>query len=301
MAENTPNEELYGLLGRNIAYSLSPAMHNAAFEHFEIRAEYRIFDVTPENLGDFIKEELLSGKVEGLNITVPYKTDVMVFLENFPGAKVSLTPFPRISGAINTLRRTGDSLELHNTDGEGFYASLREDAGMDPSGKNIFILGAGGAGRVIALYLAGLGGDAPRRIDVFDIDKERLFSLKDTVGRYRGSGILDVHVETRSDLLGIGNADLVVNATPIGTREGDTAPIDDGIVGELRKKCVIYDLVYARETELVKTARSKGLRAFNGEGMLANQGALAFSLWTGKPFDEVKPVMRAALMRELNR
>ena len=291
----------YGLLGRNISYSLSPAMHNAAFKHFGIQAEYEIFDVEADNLEAFFTEYILGGKLSGLNVTVPYKVTIKEMTEKSQVRSVSIASFPQLAGAVNTLKMEGSSISAFNTDGEGFYTSLREDLGFDPAGKDVFVLGAGGAGRVVALFLASLGEDAPKNINVYDVDAEQLAALRSTVGRYRGSGVIDSHVEVVKDLSGIAKFDLIVNTTPLGTKEGDKMPIPAASVEQLKKKTVVYDLVYARETELVKSVREKGLRASNGEGMLAGQGALSFEKWTGKPLGEIKPVIRKALMEALKR
>jgi shikimate dehydrogenase len=276
-------------------------MHNAAFKHFGISAEYRIFDVEPDKLESFFKEFILGGKLAGLNVTVPYKVSVKEIVEKCEGRSVSIAPFPKIAGAINTLKVEASSISAYNTDGEGFYASLAEDASFDPKGKEVFVIGSGGAGRVISLYLASLGDDAPKRISVYDVDARQLASLRDTVGRYRGSGVLGAPIEIEKDLGGLAKCDLVVNATPLGTKEGDKLPIPPDRLEILKKKTVIYDLVYARETELVKLAKEKGIRAFTGEGMLAGQGALSFEKWTGKPLGEIKTVMRKVLAEALKR
>lgn len=301
MGNPTQSTRLYGILGRNISYSLSPAMHNAAFKHFGIAAEYKIFDIADDKLEAFFTEYILGGKLSGLNVTVPYKVTVKEMTEKCQVRSVSVDSFPKLAGAINTLKIEGSSISAFNTDGEGFYNSLREDLGFDPAGKDVFVLGAGGAGRVIALFLASLGEDAPKNISVYDVDAGQLAALRDTVGRYRGSGVIDSHVEVVKDLSGMAKCDLIVNATPLGTKEGDKMPVPSESVEQLRKKTLVYDLVYARETELVKAAREKGLRASTGEGMLAGQGALSFQKWTGKNLEEIKPVIRKALMEALGR
>lgn len=294
-------KQLYGLLGRNISYSLSPAMHNAAFKHFGINAEYRIFDVEPENVESFFNEYVVGGKVFGMNVTVPYKVIVKELLEKCTRSSVSVAPFPRLAGAVNTLAVQSSNVAAFNTDGEGFYVSLKEDAGFDPKGKDVFVLGAGGAGRVIALYLASLGEAAPNKINVYDVDTGQIGSLRETVELYRGKSVISCEVGTAKTTDDIAEYDLIVNATPLGTKEGDKLPVPPDKLALLTGKTVIYDLVYARETELVKFARQRGLRVSSGEGMLANQGALAFEKWTGKPLDEIKLVMRKALMEALKR
>ncbi len=302
-------KKLYGLLGKNIGYSLSPAMHNAAFRRFGIQAEYVLFDVeTEEDLVDFIESRVRAGEISGFNVTVPYKErvkqalsrpEVAVKGKGAPlGAKYK--KFVKIAGALNTVRVEDENITGYNTDVEGFCSSLEDDTGFAPKGKDVFIFGAGGAGRAIALYLAFREEKRPKRIYVHDISKAALNALKDDFEKhFRDSGVKLFAIEDAADVaVNVAKCDLVVNATPLGTKEGDPSPVD---VAHLKDGAVVYDLVYARETELVKKTKEKGLVASGGLGMLVNQGAKAFEIWTGMPFDEVKKVMKEAALEELKK
>ena len=147
----------YGLLGENISYSMSPVMHNAALKHYGIPGEYVIFDVTEESLEDFLRENILSGKVSGFNVTVPHKIRMRELLEKCALLKVTEgDEWVSLTGALNTVKIEADAASVYNTDVVGFGKSVAEDLGYDvqASGNDIFLFGAGGAGRGVIL-----GGD----------------------------------------------------------------------------------------------------------------------------------------------
>ena len=295
MEKDADSKKLYGLLGKKINYSLSPIMHNAAFRHFNIPAEYKIFDIEEKNLERFFTDIVLSRKVNGINVTVPYKIRIKEFLEKREDA--SIEKVAKILGAINTLKVEPESIEAFNTDGGGFYESLLEDAGYHPRGKDIFIIGAGGAGRAISLYLAMLGNDRPKRINVYDTDDEKMNTLKEI---FEANFTEEILFEVDPDDIPekFRECDLVVNATPLGINAEDPLPIAEKY---LREGMVLYDLVYAKETRLVSVARRKGLTAIGGLGMLVNQGALAFNIWTGSSLEETKIVMKRAIKEALEK
>ncbi|MFH1846403.1 MAG: shikimate dehydrogenase [Candidatus Omnitrophota bacterium] len=292
-------KKIYGLLGKGINYSLSPAMHNAAFKHFNISAEYRLFDISPDNLEQFLKDEVLSHKLSGINVTVPYKIKVKELLISCckdAEKVIQVDSFADDIGSINTVEIHNDTVSLYNTDGVGFYESIKEDLDFDPENKKIFILGAGGAGRVISTFLAAGSDERPANIFVYDIDEEKRSSLKEICRNKEGMMLIEI-VENMEKL---SEADLIVNATPFGTKQGDKMPLDPKI---FKQGACVYDLIYARKTELVKEARKKGLKAVNGEGMLACQGAYAFHLWTERKYglDEIEEIMKQALSDELKK
>ncbi len=294
---DTSKKQLYGLLGKNISYSLSPGMHNAAFKHFDINAEYKLFDT--DNINVFFQKEVSSGKISGFNVTVPYKIDIYDKLKAYSGWEV---PEPdSFLGAINTVNIEKGKLTGYNTDSRGFYYSLISVVNGDPEtfakDKNIFIFGSGGAGRAIALFFAILTFKEKgfRKVNIYDADKTRLTEVVDSC-----KNILDQEICTAVDVDDIQEVmktcDIVVNATPLGTKEGDdrsAVPLDC-----LKEGMVVCDLIYARETALIKAAKEKGLVAVNGLGMLVNQAALAFQIWTGKPFAEVRDIMWKATSEE---
>jgi shikimate dehydrogenase len=293
------DKKLYGILGKNIGYSLSPRMHNAAFRHFGIDAEYVLFDVEEKGLDVFVSDNILSGRLEGFNITVPYKMKIKEKLQK-SSLKLEINDWVRIVNAANTVKMNGNVAELWNTDILGFFDSLNMDLGYRTQGagdrKACFIVGAGGAGRAIALFLKGMV--APLEIYVYDIDAAKLKVLeKDFMENFRhltrsGINILSSQEEIRA---AIEKCDLLVNASPLGTRETDPMPVPEDC---LRQDLSVYDLVYARRTELVEKAGNKGARAVNGQGMLIRQGAIAFNKWTGMDVEETARVMKEALTKK---
>lgn len=288
--------DTYGLLGRNISYSLSPVMHNAAFKHYVIPAEYVLLDKKEEELNDFFEKDVLGGKIKGFNITVPYKIKTKEFLES-KGYK--LHKWASVTGSVNTVDPDKGMLIGHNTDVIGFYASVQQnfDIAIGPKREyTFFIAGAGGAGRAIALYVAFMGA---KRIYVFDIDTKSLESLRARFDEFDPS-VRDKFRAVRAEdvVHAVEEADLLVNATPLGTQEGSAVPIP---LEALREGQAVYDLVYARKTELLEAAEEKGLKCADGLGMLINQAAKAFEIWTGKPFGEVERIMRKAAIEEIAR
>ncbi|MGB9826408.1 MAG: shikimate dehydrogenase family protein, partial [Desulfofundulus sp.] len=135
-----------GLFGFPVEHSFSPAMHNAAFRHLGLDFVYVAFPVPPRELGAAVTA-IRALNLAGVNVTVPHKEKVILYLDE-------LTDGARLAGAVNTIVPQGGRLVGHNTDGAGFLRFLTDDIGLDPAGKSVFILGAGGAARALAVYLA---------------------------------------------------------------------------------------------------------------------------------------------------
>ncbi|MBF0215569.1 MAG: shikimate dehydrogenase [Candidatus Omnitrophica bacterium] len=289
------SDMIYGLIGKNISYSLSPVMHNAAFRYFGIPAEYRLFDMDEASLSVFLVGMLSDTLISGVNVTVPYKIKAMdVIARSVKGGVVDDGALA--SNAVNTVVREKGSLKGYNTDGRGFMESLADDAGFSPRGKKVFLSGAGGAGNTICAHLASLKSEKPEVIFVWDVDNEKKCGLVRACNERYGAGS-SVTVNKDDIVQKLEVSDLVVNATPLGTKAGDPLPFP---VERVKAGSIVYDLVYSRKTEVVKIARGRGANALDGSGMLANQGAVAFSLWTGKPLKEVKTVMKKALLDALS-
>jgi len=275
----------YGLIGHPVGHSLSPAMQNAAFAALKIDAEYKLFDVEPADLEKFLKD-LVRNNISGVNVTIPYK----VRAKDFVTANGILNEHAEKLGAVNTIKVVGGKLTGFNTDGPGFYRSLVEDLKFEPEGKNIFVLGAGGAARAIVMYL----GNGPKEIFVTDIDDRMVEELKKHFEKYYDHRKFKV---VRKDNIkkSLDASDLLVQATPLGMHDGDPSPVDPVL---LHPGLRIYDLVYNRPvTKLVEEASRMKLHAMTGLGMLLCQGAIAFELWTTKraPVE----VMRRALKESL--
>jgi len=273
---------IYGILGFPAKHSLSPAMHNAAFRALKINAEYKLFEVEPEEL-DYFLDKLDKNDIQGLNITVPYKEKILDFVtldsESFYLKQIK---------AVNTIVKKDNIWKGFNTDIPGFSKHLKEH--FDPTNKKVAILGAGGAGRAVAYVLADSGA---KEIAIFDIDKSKSKNVTDMIkGLFPNSGISSVDNIAQLDLKG---KDLLVNATPIGLKESDSCLVSAGM---LHKSLFVYDLIYnPPETKLLKIAKEQGATVSNGLGMLLYQGMLSFQIWTGQ--EAPREVMERALLQAL--
>lgn len=260
-----------GLFGWPVEHSLSPRMHNMAFEEMGLNYCYLAIPVEPEALGDAVRGVRAMG-IRGVNVTVPHKEKVMAFLD-------ALDEEARFIGAVNTIVNTNGKLKGYNTDGRGFIKSLEEE-NIEIDGKNILIIGAGGASRAISYYLC----QKAKRLSIFDIDAGKLRALVQDLQK------INKNVSALNEIKTLEGVDILINATPLGLKEKDPFPVE---ISLLKPGMVAGDLIY-RETPFQRKAREKGLRTFNGLGMLLWQGVLASELWTGvRPPHET---MRKALL-----
>jgi len=285
---------IYGVIGWPIKHSLSPAMHNAAFKELGIDAEYRLFEVKPEELEDFI---INRKDVAGFNITIPHKVKAREVLKNkFKVVNnLSYLYYDEMSGAVNTVKRNGDDIEYCNTDPAGFRHSLENDLKFKTKDKNVLIIGCGGVSRAIVADL-GYPGHHIKKIYLYDINKEAVESAKRQYSNLKNK--IKFIYNTKEMLELKDEFALLVNASPVGMEERDerlAAPKE-----LLRKELYVFDLVYNRKTRLFKEASALGCHVADGSGMLAAQGAFSFSLWTGVPAVKVLETMRSALNKALS-
>lgn len=278
--------KMVGIIGYPIAHSISPAMHNAAFKHLGLDFEYVPFEVKPESLKDAVEGFRAEGLV-GFNVTIPHKEAIIPMLDE-------VTKLPRIIGAVNTVRIEGKKLVGYNTDGAGFIDSLKEDAGVDPKGKSFVILGAGGAAKAVAATLAKSGA---KEITITDIDQKKAETLAEYLSSLFKTMISMAKPKSAELKASLLTADVLVNATPIGMHPKENeSPLEES--AELSPHCTVFDLIYnPAETKLMKMAKKKGVRAFNGLGMLIRQGALSFTLWTEHeaPIEVMRKAAKVAL------
>jgi shikimate dehydrogenase len=270
---------IYGVLGYPAKHSLSPLMHNAAFRALKIDAEYRIFEVEPEELNRFL-ERLDENNIFGLNVTVPYKERILDFVSlDFPLLHL------RQVHAVNTIVKKDGIWKGFNTDIPGFSRHLKEK--LNPYNKKVALIGAGGAARAVAYVLALSGA---QEIAIFDIDKNKSLKVAEMIKELFPNFRI-APVKLIRDL-NIRDKDLLINATPVGLKETDPCPIDEG---ELHKDLLVYDLIYnPLETKLLKAAKEAGAQISNGLDMLLYQGAFSFEIFTGAPAPI--EIMRQALM-----
>jgi shikimate dehydrogenase len=277
--------QTYGLLGRNISYSLSPAMHNAAFKALKLDARYEAFDTPAEELDDFFSR-LRKGEISGCNVTIPYKERALGLVDNCTSAVNTI-------GALNTIVREDSALKGHNTDYNGFLKALigheKSDLGFNPEGRTVFVFGAGGAARAVVYVLSKVLG--AKKIIIADIDAEKAETLAGNISeREKGKVTIAVANDREQYNDFISHSDLLINTTPCGMKESDPELFDYKYID---KTLSIFDLVYTKETPLIKEARSKGATAINGVNMLLYQAARSFELWTGEaaPLDAMRKAL----------
>ncbi len=280
--------QLVGLLGWPVEHTLSPAMHNAAFNALGLNWRYLPLPVPPGQVEAAVKGAAALG-FRGANVTVPHKQAVMPALD-------SIAPDAKALGAVNTLvveRGKDGQVRIggHNTDAQGFVGALRHD-GFDPKEKRVVVVGAGGGARAVVYGLLEAGA---REILTFDVESSRAQALVSDLGSLGTLSTLPLTTETLVESARA--ADLLVNATPMGMwphMDGSIWPEGVPISAHL----TVFDLVYnPLETPLLRRAREAGAHTIGGLGMLVGQGVLAFEMWTGQPAPV--EVMRAACEQAL--
>jgi shikimate dehydrogenase len=272
--------QIYGIIGYPVGHTFSPLMHNAAFERLGINAVYLPFEIKPQDLKSCFSCMKLLG-VSGLNVTIPHKEEALKYLDE-------LDKEASLIGAVNTIANRNGRLKGFNTDGRGFVQSLKEEFSISPKGKRFFIVGAGGASRAISFSLALNGAS---RIVLVDSVEEKAIKLAASLLRNTSCEAIALKKDKRAIKELILNSDVFINATPCGMRNADPRVIDPIF---LHEKLFVYDIIYnPRITKLLIDAKEKGARASNGIGMLLNQGAISFSLWTGRkaPLDVMRKVL----------
>lgn len=265
------------VIGAPVRHSLSPALHNAAFDAAGVDWVYVAFDVAH---GEAVRalDAMRALGIGGLSVTMPHKEQVALEVDELDPAAAALR-------SVNTVSRTADgSLCGSSTDGAGFVASLA-DAGVTVAGRRVAVLGAGAAARAVIDALARAGAADLAVVNRSAARAEEAAALAGPIGRVATADA-------------VADADLVVNATSVGMGVDHAAgelPVDPAV---LRAGQVVADLVYHPiETGLLAAARSVGATCVDGLGMLVHQAALQQQLWLGQLPDT--GVMRAAALREL--
>lgn len=280
----TGSTQIVGLLGWPVGHSLSPAMHNAAFEYLNLDWRYVPLPVDPARPGAIPQAVagLRALGLRGANVTVPHKQAVM-------GCVDRLTPAAQAIGAVNTLVVEQDgSLLGDNTDAAGFIGDLR-DHGVDLQDRHVLVLGAGGSARAVVYGLAQAG---VARIAIANRTLDTAQALAAALQPH-AQGCPMTAFALPAALPGLAaQADLVVNCTSLGmTPNVDTSPWPEDLT--FHSGQIFYDLVYnPADTRLLQQAARAGVQAIGGLGMLVWQGAFAFERWTGTPAPV--DIMRAA-------
>jgi len=276
---------LCGVIGDPIEHTMSPVMHNTAFRELDLDYVYTAFRVRSEELGEAIRG-MRALNIRGLNVTIPHKVNIIPFLDE-------VDPLAKKIGAVNTIINNDGCLTGYNTDALGFLQAML-DKRIDPQGKNVLVIGAGGASRAVSHILAERGA----RLFIFnrveELDWAYELAAKVSWHSEYEAKAGELHRQNLAAVLPI--TDILVNTTSVGmSPDINRTPVDTDL---LRKELVVFDIVYnPNETRLLREAGSAGAQTIRGIDMLAWQGALAFEKWTGKqaPVD----LMRSEAIRLL--
>lgn len=260
-------------------------MQQAALDACAIKAVYCLWETGRDNLAETVSR-LRQPSYLGANVTVPYKEAVLPLLDD-------LSSEARSIAAVNTIVNRGGRLSGHNTDAPGFLMALREEAGFDPKGKKVVLLGAGGVARAVSFALIRGGAS---EITIVNRTVARAEELAAALGREVGGSTkiatISPHYLPNSSVLA--TCDLLVNGTSVGL-ETEQTPLPADLIP---RQALIHDLIY-RPTRLLREAIELGARTLDGLPMLVYQGALAFELWTGR--QAPVQIMREAAVNALER
>jgi shikimate dehydrogenase len=270
-----------GIIGDPVAHSRSPAMHNAAFAALGLDWVYVPFAVAGQDVGTAVAAVRALG-LAGLNVTVPHKEAVLAHLDR-------LTPLARRVGAVNTIVNQDGRLLGDNTDVHGFAATLRVQR-LRLRGRHAVVIGAGGAARAVLVALAEAGA---ARITIANRTAARARAL---ARRLRGQRPRVVALSALCDPALLGDAAVVVNTTSLGLQDTAFPAI---AYGASPARCCFIDLLYGHPTAFARGARRAGRPYCDGSEMLLQQGARAFTLWTGRraPLDVMRTVLRSQKSR----
>lgn len=258
-----------GLIGNPVEHTLSPVIHNTLSMVLGENLAYVPFHVENGRLEDAVKGAFALNLL-GLNVTVPYKSDVIPYLTD-------IDPLAENIGAVNTLVRTETGYKGYNTDMPGLYRAMCED-GVKVKGEKVLILGAGGVARAVAMLLLDKGA---REAILLNRTVQKAQEVADEVNRIAGRKFAKAMPMDAYDTLPAGKGYLAIQATSVGMYPGcDAAVIEDPAFYE--KVHTGYDLIFnPPKTRFMELVEAQGGKAYNGAKMLLYQGIIAFELWTG--------------------
>ena len=273
-----------GIIGDPIEHTMSPVMHNAAFQKAGLGFVFVPFNVKPEELKQAI-HGVRAFNIRGLSVTIPHKVAVIPFLDEVDSLAEKI-------GAVNTIVNEKKRLKGYNTDASGFLRALLKE-GIQPEGKNVVILGAGGASRAIAFILADRGAE-------LTIINRHLAPAQEMAGRifsFFRKEVKALELNRENLKIALDGADIVVNTTSVGmSPNAGKSPVGADL---LKPGLVVFDIIYnPMKTRLMAEAEKRGAKIISGVEMLVWQGVAAFELWTGK--SAPVQVMRESAIRALS-
>jgi len=271
-----------GIIGYPLKHSISPYFQQAALDYYHLDIHYEAWETSPEKLQDAV-DNLRKPQNLGANVTVPYKETVLPLLDEVDDLASSI-------GAVNTIAKRDNRLLGFNTDSYGFIEALYKEGHFEPEGKQIVILGAGGAARAVSFALVRQKANS---LLIINRTLERAEALADSLKCYiKDSSLSPEELKSKVTALSwqslysgktLEHCHLIVNCTTIGMKYSSQERQSPLSAELIPKNVLVYDLVYnPRETPLLQLARNVGANILSGLAMLVYQGAASFELWTGK-------------------
>lgn len=272
------------IIGNPVAHSLSPAIHNAAYEELDLDFVYVAFRV--EDIGSAMAGMRALENFRGMSVTIPHKIDVMKHVDK-------IAEIDRTIGSINTVIAEQNKLIGLGTDGPGALKAIA-DAAVEIDGKNVLMLGSGGAARAVSFTLARDSKLA--ELLILDINETMLQELTSDLKTSTDALIKSELLNESSLATAMENADIIIHCTPMGMHPNeDISLIPDEL---FRSDQVVFDIVYTPlETKLLAEAKARGLKTIPGVDMFVNQAVLQFERFTG--VDAPAEVMRRVVMEHL--
>jgi len=263
----TGKTRIIGVIGHPIEHSMSPPMHNNAYEELNMDYVYVAFNVLPENIDTLIQSCKTMG-ITGLNVTIPHKTTIIPYLDEIDQTAQKI-------GAVNTIQFKNGIAKGFNTDGIGAIKSLQAHTSLE--GKNVLIIGAGGASKAISFTLLN---ENINSLIIANRSKENANDLIENIKNQSNfENISYIDLEKCDEF--IEDVDIIINTTPIGMypKHEVQPPIKTDKINE---KHVVMDIIYnPLETKLLEKSRINGATTINGTSMLINQGLASFKIFTG--------------------
>lgn len=256
-----------GIIGKPLAHSLSPIIHNACFKQLSLDWQYIPFEVEPEAIDCLLKFARKSN-IAGFNVTMPYKEMITGFLDELSHETLKI-------GAVNTVKILNGRAAGYNTDAGAIIRILKEQYGKSPKGKSVVLIGAGGAARAVAYAAHSLGC---KKLAIINRTRSKAKRLKnDFKEEFDQINLLDEPGDMKN---AVESSDIIINATPVGMfPETGKLPIN---IEYLKKGQFIMDLIYhPAETNFIKEAKQMGIKAVGGMPMFIYQAAESFKIWTG--------------------
>jgi shikimate dehydrogenase len=275
--------EVVGIIGYPIDYTLSPAIHNAAFCSLSLNWVYIPMRVAPDKLQPALQGLRTLG-FRGANVTIPHKIAALEFIDDLRGDAELLQ-------AVNTLSVQEGKIIGYDTDARGFTGFLGE-AGIEVEGSSAMVIGAGGSARAVVLSLMR---EKAERIFIMNRTEGRTRELKALLKRANSDSEISERTFDYEGARVIRESSLIINCTPLGKAVDDMPPVAPE---DLHEGQWVVDLKYQEAGAFLKEAAARGARTATGEGMLLHQAAASFEIWTGgtAPMAEMRKALTQAMI-----